>query len=90
MWFEKKKVWLVVVVGFRYVFGKNYGWSLCVAKNMYKMFGGSMIVVVFKNIFYLEMHQNNFFYFLKIIFYIIALKWSENTKNISIWSKEKK
>jgi hypothetical protein len=38
------------------------------------MFGGSMIVVVFKNIFYLEMHQNNFFYFLKIIFYIIALK----------------
>jgi hypothetical protein len=38
----------------------------------------------------LEMHQNNFFYFLKIIFYIIALKWSENTKNISIWSKEKK
>ena len=72
------------------VFGKNYGWNLCVAKNMYKMFGESVVAVVFQSAFYLEMHQNYFFYFLKIIFDISASKWSENTKNISIWSKEKK
>jgi hypothetical protein len=36
------------------------------------------------------MYQNNiFFYFLKIIFDISALKWSKNTKKILIWSKEK-
>ena len=29
-----------------------------------------------------------FFYFKKIIFDISASKWFENTKNISIWSKE--
>jgi len=29
-----------------------------------------------------------FFYFLKIIFYISASKWSENTKKILIWSKK--
>jgi hypothetical protein len=29
------------------------------------------------------------FYFLKIIFYNSASKWSENTKKILIWSKEK-
>jgi hypothetical protein len=30
---------------------------------------GSVVAVVFQNIFHLEMHQNNiFFYFLKIIF----------------------
>jgi hypothetical protein len=33
------------------------------------------------------MHQNDFFYFLKIIFYISTSKWFENTKNILIWSK---
>ena len=27
-------MWLV---GFRYLFGKNYGWGLCAAKNMYKI-----------------------------------------------------
>jgi len=48
-----KKVWLV---GFRYVFGKNYGWGLCVAKNMYKMFG-SVVAVVFQIAFYMEMHK---------------------------------
>ena len=79
-------MWLV---GFRYVFGKNCGWNLYVSKNMYKMFGGSVVAVVFQNAFYLEMYQNIFFYFLKIIFDISASKWSENTKNISIWSKEK-
>ena len=45
-----KKVWLV---GYRYVFGKNYGWSLCVAKNMYKMFGGSVVALAFQSAFYL-------------------------------------
>jgi len=55
-----KKVWLVV---FRYVFGKNYGWDLYAAKNMYKMFVSCMVAVAFQSAFYLEMHQNNFFYF---------------------------
>ena len=72
---------------FRYVFGKNYGWGLCAIKNMYKIFGSC--VVAFQSVFYLEMHQNNFFYFFKIIFYISASKWSENTKTILIWSKKK-
>jgi hypothetical protein len=31
----------------------------------------------------LEMHQNIFFYFLKIIFDISAKKWPENKKNIN-------
>jgi len=60
LWFKKKisfyKIWLDVAVGFRYVFSKNCGWSLCVTKNIYKMFGGSVIVIVFQSIFYLEMH----------------------------------
>jgi hypothetical protein len=89
LWFKKislKKVWLV---GFRYVFDKNYGSSLCIAKNMYKMFGESVVPVAFQSVFYLKMHQNIFFYFLKIIFDISVSKWFENTKNISIWSKEK-
>ena len=50
-----------------------------------------MVVVwlLFQSVFYLEMHQNNFFYFFKIIFDISASKWSENTKTILIWSKKK-
>jgi hypothetical protein len=55
-----------LLVEFRYVFGKNYDWGLHVAKNMYKisdvMFG-SVIVVAFQSVFYLEMHQNIFFMF---------------------------
>jgi hypothetical protein len=36
---------------------------------------GSVVMVVFQSIFHAEMHQNNiFFYFLKIIFEISALK----------------
>jgi hypothetical protein len=35
------------------------------------MFGG-VVAVAFQSTFYLEIHQNNFFYFLKIIFDIIA------------------
>jgi hypothetical protein len=44
---------------------------------MTKMFGivfGSVVVVAFQSAFYLEMHQNIFFYFLKIIFDISASK----------------
>jgi hypothetical protein len=33
-------MWLV---GFWYVFGKNYGWGLCVVKNMYKIFGNTCV-----------------------------------------------
>jgi hypothetical protein len=36
---------------------------------MYKIFGRNMVAIVFQNVFYLKMHQNNIFiYFLKIIF----------------------
>jgi hypothetical protein len=38
-----KKYDLVWLVGFRYVFGKNYGWSLCITKNIYKM----LVVITF-------------------------------------------
>jgi hypothetical protein len=48
-----KKVWLV---GFKYVFGKNYSWGLYATKNMYKMFGSCMAVVTFQSVFYLEMY----------------------------------
>ena len=27
-----------MVIGFKYIFGKNYGWSLYIIKNMYKIF----------------------------------------------------
>jgi hypothetical protein len=40
-----------VVVGFRYIFGKKYSWSLRVSKNIYKMFGGSVIAVAFQSVF---------------------------------------
>ena len=43
--------------------------------------------LLFKIYFYLKIHQNNFFYFKKIIFDINASKWSEN-KKILIWSKK--
>ena len=75
-------MWLV---GFRYVFGKNYGWGLCAAKNMNKMFGSYVVAVAFQSAFYLEMHQNNYFYYyLKIIFDISASKWFENKKKINL------
>jgi hypothetical protein len=32
------------------------------------MFGGSVVAVVFQNVFYLEMHQNNIFFILKNYF----------------------
>jgi hypothetical protein len=49
------------------------------------MFDGSVVAIAFQSAFYLEMHQNNiFFYFKKIIFDISASNLSENTKNISI------
>ena len=48
-------------------------------------------MIVFQNVFYLEMYQNNiyFFIFLKIIFDISTSKWSKNIKKILIWSKKK-
>jgi hypothetical protein len=50
---------------------------------------GNIIVFFLKNVFYLEMYQNNIFYFLKIIFDISISKISKNIKKILIWSKEK-
>jgi hypothetical protein len=52
------------------VFGKNYDRSLCVAKNMYKMFGRNVVAVAFQNILYLKMHQNNIFFIFKKLFLI--------------------
>jgi hypothetical protein len=42
---------------------------------MYKIFGGSVVAVVFQSVFYLKIHQNIiFFNFLKIIFDISVSK----------------
>jgi hypothetical protein len=49
---------------------------------------GSVVVVAFQSVFHSEMHQNNVFYFLKIIFDISASKRSKNTKKILILSKK--
>jgi len=38
------------------------------------MFGESVVPVAFQSVFYLKMHQNIFFYFLKIIFDISVSK----------------
>jgi hypothetical protein len=46
-----KKVWLAVIGWIRYVFSKNYGWSLCVAKNMYTIFGESIVTIAFQSVF---------------------------------------
>jgi hypothetical protein len=43
-------------------------------KKMYKIFGGSVVAVVFFSIFYLKMHQNNIFYFLKNYFWYQDIK----------------
>ena len=48
------------------MFGKNCDWDLCVAKNMYKMFGSYVVAVVFQSDFNLEMHQDIFFIFKKL------------------------
>jgi hypothetical protein len=40
----------------------------------------SVIVITFQNVFHSKIHQNNIFYFFKIIFDINTLKWSKNTK----------
>jgi hypothetical protein len=46
-----------------------------------------MIVVVFQNVFCVEMYQNNFFNFLKIIFEISALKRSKTYEKINFNKK---
>ena len=56
-------MWLV---GFRYMFGKNCSWGLCTTKNMYKIFGSCVVAVAFQSVFYLEMHQNNYFWYQRI------------------------
>jgi len=49
----------------------------------------SVITVVFQSIFYLKIYQNNFFYFLKIIFNIYTPKYFENIKNINFKQRKK-
>jgi len=66
------------------VFGKNCGWDLCAAKNIYKMFGCDCFLKVF---FTWKCIKIIFLNFLRIIFDISASKWSENSKKN--WSKEK-
>jgi len=48
----------------------------------------NVVAIAVQNAFRLEMHQNNVFYFLKIIFNINALKRSKNKKKL-ILSKNK-
>jgi hypothetical protein len=44
----------------------------------------SVITIILKNIFRLEIHLNNIFYFLKIIFHVSTSKLSKNIKKILI------
>ena len=44
---------------------------------------GSAIAVAFQSVYRAEIHQNDVFYFLKIIFEISTSKWSKNTKTYS-------
>jgi len=66
------------------VFGKNYGWGLCAAKNLYKMFGSCVVTVAFQNIFYSEMHQNNFFIFEKLFLISAHQNDLKTQKNINL------
>jgi hypothetical protein len=47
-----------------------------------------MVVIAFQSVFYLEMHQDNVFYFLKFIFDINSLKQFKNTKTKLILNKQ--
>ena len=44
-----------------------------IEKNLLESLFDIVLVIIFKIIFLLEMHQNNIFYFLKFIFDIITL-----------------
>ena len=39
---------------------------------MYKIFGESVVTIAFQSVFYLEMHQNKFFFIFKKLFLISA------------------
>jgi hypothetical protein len=54
--------------------------KLAIAEGMF----GRVVMVVFQSVFHSEMHQNNVFYFLKIIFEINTSKRSEIIKKILI------
>jgi hypothetical protein len=47
----------------------------------------SLVVITFQSVFYLEMHQNNIFYFLKITFYIVHQNNLKTLKNINLKKK---
>jgi len=48
----------------------------------------SVVVVAFQIAFRVEIHANDFFYFLKIIFDISTSKWSKKYKPYSILKKK--
>jgi len=50
-----------------------FGWFITNCVVVWGLFS-SVIVVIFQSIFRAKMHQNKFFYFLKIIFKISASK----------------
>jgi len=50
---------------------------------------GSVVVVVFQIVFHAEIHANDFFYFLKIIFNISTSKRSKKYKPHSNLAKKK-
>jgi len=49
---------------------------------MYKIFGGSIVVVVFQSAFYLKIHQSNFFIFKKLI---LISAYQNNLKTLKIY-----
>jgi len=65
--------------------------EVCVAKNIYKIFGENMVAVAFQSVFYLEMHQNNiYFLFFKNYFWYQRIKmiW-KHKKYINLKQRKK-
>jgi hypothetical protein len=64
----------------------SFYWMRCHSTCVF----GSVIMIVFQIAFHAEIHANDFFYFLKIIFDISISKRSKKYKPHSILAKKKK
>ena len=85
-------------VGIQVILWENFSMNCCWLEHLLYEFSFSPSCFkwvwewlwLFFKVFFLKYIKMIFFYFLKIIFYISALKWFENNNKILIWSKEKK
>jgi hypothetical protein len=55
---------------------------------MYKIFDGSIFIIIFQNVFYLKMYQNIFFLIFKKLFLILAHQ--NDLKTLKIYQFEPK